>query len=261
MEERELEASTAAGLDYADYRDEERRRALYRALARSMVRQLGAAGHGGRDLLMFAGEVMEAISRAGFDRPAEPKREPTERLKTRGTDRWGRPSFAGQRFVLRPPTPDDAPALKGWLDDAWVRQSLAPERIRDVLAILGRDPGEERLDLVLCDPDTDRAFGMVSLDRINQPRGHADLGKVIGDPDRRGTGLARPATVCLLRHAFDAMKLHRISLRTLGGNLRNIRLNEHMGFHFEGVLRDAFELDGEWRDVVLMGLLRDEFQT
>jgi RimJ/RimL family protein N-acetyltransferase len=33
-----------------------------------------------------------------------------------------------------------------------------------------------------------------------------------------------------------------------------------MGFRFEGVLREAHVVDGERRDIVLMALLRSEFE-
>ena len=51
------------------------------------------------------------------------------------------------------------------------------------------------------------------------------------------------------------LKLHRISLRVLGGNDIARRSYEKAGFVTEGLFRDMVKLDGEYRDVIFMAML------
>ena len=255
-----VKAASTPSTGFEDYRDAEQRKALYRVLARNMVRELRAAGHEGRDLLAFVGELMEAISETGFDRSSRRGEPPEAHLERTGSDPWGRPTFAGDGLILRPPMAGDGEVIQSWLRESWVQHSLAPGRIKTVLAGLQGPPDPTRLDLLLCPREPGPAFGMVSLEDIDPSSGEAELGKVIGDPAFRGKGLAGIATVCLLRHGFESLGLRRVVLRTLGGNVKNIHLNERIGFRFEGVLTDAYRVGGEWRDIVVMALLRRDFQ-
>lgn len=248
-----------AALDYQDYAAAETRRSLFRVLARSIIRELKTAGHDGSDLIGFVSEVMKAVTDAGFEReerPPQPSGEPLEGLMR---DSRGRPTFVGERLTLRPAQEADRVQVQAWVEDPVVRESLAPALIAGILGNLGVEPAFGRLDLLLCEPTTDRPFGAVSLHRIDQVTRQAEIAKVIGVSEYRGRGLARQATLRLLQYGFRVLDLNRVYLRTLGGNLANIRLNERMGFRFEGVLKEAHFRGGQPSDVVLMALLRSEF--
>lgn len=251
--------------EYGDYASSEQRRTLFRVLAANLVRELRSSGYHGSDLLGFVAQLMEAVTDAGFGAGSATNGDaPGSAAGTVGAevrfDEWGRPSIDSDRVLLRPPTAPDRAALERWGSDPVVHDSLAPALLERILGGLSDPPGADRLDLVMCDVDSGTPFGAVSLHHIDAEGGQAEVGKMIGDPRFRGRGLAGVATVLLLRHAFEALELNRVYLRTLGGNLKNIRLNERIGFRFEGVLRSAFVRDGKARDVVLMGLLRHEFE-
>jgi RimJ/RimL family protein N-acetyltransferase len=248
-----------AALDYQDYAAAETRRSLFRVLARSIVRELKTAGHDGSDLIGFVSEVMKAVTDTGFEREPrspEPSAEPLEGLVR---DSRGRPSFVGEGLTLRPVREGDRVLVQSWAEDPVVGASLAPSLIAGILDSLEGEPAAGRLDLLLCEPATDRPFGAVSLQRIDPATRQAEIAKVIGVSAYRGRGLARHATLRLLQYGFRVLDLNRVYLRTLGGNLANIRLNERMGFRFEGVLKQAHIRDGQLSDVVLMALLRSEF--
>lgn len=102
---------------------------------------------------------------------------------------------------------------------------------------------------------------MVSLHDVDPSIGQAELGKMVGEPAFRGRGIAEEATRMLVDYGFNILGLNRICLHTLGGNIKNIRLNERMGFRFEGVLRQAAILAGRPTDVILMAMLQSEYQT
>jgi hypothetical protein len=49
--------------------------------------------------------------------------------------------------------------------------------------------------------------------------------------------------------------LKKIYLNTLETDVRNIRLNEELGFKVEGILRNECFFDGEYHDILRMALL------
>jgi RimJ/RimL family protein N-acetyltransferase len=105
----------------------------------------------------------------------------------------------------------------------------------------------------------DRLVGLARLYDIIWSNGHALLGLSIPDPEERGKGFGRDALALILRYGFDELGLHRIWLDTVGYNQRAIHMYERAGFREEGRLREHLYRDGRRFDVVLMGLLREEF--
>jgi RimJ/RimL family protein N-acetyltransferase len=63
----------------------------------------------------------------------------------------------------------------------------------------------------------------------------------------------------LLRYAFTELNLFRVSLNVFGYNQRAIRSYEKAGFVIEGCQRQALRRDGQYHDLVFMGVLRDEW--
>lgn len=97
--------------------------------------------------------------------------------------------------------------------------------------------------------------GLLAFLNVDQRQGKAELRKMIGEPAHRGKGLAREATQLWLGYGVSALGLRKIYVDTLDNNVRNIHLNEKLGFKVEGLLRAECVIDGEQRDILRMALL------
>ncbi len=97
------------------------------------------------------------------------------------------------------------------------------------------------------------ALAYLNLD-IDQKR--AELRKLIGDPESRGTGLAEEATRMWIAYGVNALNLEKIYVSTLQTHISNIKLNEKIGFQVEGLLRDEVLIDGVRHDVLRMGFCK-----
>jgi len=75
-----------------------------------------------------------------------------------------------------------------------------------------------------------------------------------------GKGYGTDAMRVLLRFAFTEINLHRVSLTVFGYNPRAIRSYEKAGFVVEGRARQRLRRDGQWWEVVYMGILKDEWK-
>jgi diamine N-acetyltransferase len=86
----------------------------------------------------------------------------------------------------------------------------------------------------------------------------AELRKIIGDSTQRGRGFGKEASALWIRYGLTTLGLKKIYLNTLETNIRNVHLNEELGFRVEGILRNEVFIDGQYRDVLRMGLWLDE---
>ena len=89
--------------------------------------------------------------------------------------------------------------------------------------------------------------------------GHGHLGSIgMGLlPNYRGRGLGLSLLTAVVSGGWY-FGLTRIELQAFSSNTLAIQLYERFGFRHEGIRRRARLLDGEYDDVVLMSLLRDE---
>ncbi len=109
--------------------------------------------------------------------------------------------------------------------------------------------------------EDDRLIGNCSLFKIDNKNRSAELGILIGEPDYRGKGFGTDAMQVLLRFAFTEANLNRVSLHVFGYNEHAIRAYEKIGFVHEGRERQAIWRENAYRDVVLMAILREEWQA
>ena len=86
---------------------------------------------------------------------------------------------------------------------------------------------------------------------------HYELTIVLGDDQCRGTGIGRDATGQVIRMLFEKSETERIQAQTLENNEEATKMCKHLGFKEEGILRNAFRLEGEHVNMRLMGLLKN----
>lgn len=87
-----------------------------------------------------------------------------------------------------------------------------------------------------------------------------ELGITIGDKDYWGKGYGRDALRVLLDYAFRLRHAHKVWLRANDNNERTIRAYRACGFVEEGRLRQQVWGNGQYLDLVYMGILREEWE-
>lgn len=113
------------------------------------------------------------------------------------------------------------------------------------------------VQMMICDPAMDRPLGSVYIRDIDRQHNKAEYGIFIGEASARGRGIGTAAAKLMLRYCFEEVGLHRIYLRVFSDNLRAIRSYEKAGFIREGLLRDDVCIDGEYRDIVWMAVVKE----
>ena len=64
----------------------------------------------------------------------------------------------------------------------------------------------------------------------------------------------------LVAWGFYTLNLNRVHLHVFEDNLRAIRCYEKVGFQLEGRLRQANFYNGAYRDELIMGVLREDWE-
>ena len=74
-----------------------------------------------------------------------------------------------------------------------------------------------------------------------------------------GRGIATVACALGTQHAFDRLGVHRVTATYLPENQASATVLAKNRFSYEGVLRKAIHIDGQWRDHVQVSLVANDF--
>ncbi|SKC84595.1 GNAT family N-acetyltransferase [Maledivibacter halophilus] len=107
--------------------------------------------------------------------------------------------------------------------------------------------------------ETGQSVGIVSLINIDYKNRSAECIIDIGVKDMWGKGIGTAAISLILEFAFNELNLHRVYLQVFSFNERAIKLYEKMGFIHEGKFRQALYRRGKWHDIVIMSILKNEY--
>jgi diamine N-acetyltransferase len=106
-----------------------------------------------------------------------------------------------------------------------------------------------------------KLVGGIGLHHRQRRDGSAQFGVGIYDPEYLGQGYGRDAIETLLGWAFQIQNYRRIWLETYALNERAVRSYRAVGFVEEGRLREHAFYDGRYVDVLVMGMLRSDWQA
>ena len=105
---------------------------------------------------------------------------------------------------------------------------------------------------------TGEIVGAVGSHHADPRAGWFEYG-VTMDAGHRRKGYAAEAVVMLLRFMFAERRFHKCGARVFAHNEASLALQRRLGFVEEGRLRDHVFAAGRHRDLVVMGILADEF--
>lgn len=145
-------------------------------------------------------------------------------------------------------TEDDREQVNKWMDTPSIFYYLCTEPLNEVLPIYS-------FGIWL----SGELIGWANLQNIDMDNKKAEFG--IALPGRRPSGIAIKATIKVLKFAFQTLKLNRVYIRPLKSNVRYKNdQRDRFGFVREGVERQAVKRGNEYEDVIVMSILKDEFE-
>lgn len=236
--------------------------------------QPSAATHGEprTTVRSFAADAAGSVRPAGVlaaepDSGAAPIIQPIERpSREDGPGALGLYSDGTERLRIEPVQVGDVDGLlalelgnrdffrmfTGTREESFYTQGEQAARVRRAVDAAAAD---ERYLFVVRERGFDEPIGLVDLTGVS--RGSlqsAWLGYFL-DRAHNGKGYMTEAVRYVVRHAFEVLVLHRIEAGVMPHNEPSLRVLEKAGFLREGLSRRNVQIDGRWRDHVLLAIL------
>lgn len=104
-----------------------------------------------------------------------------------------------------------------------------------------------------------RHVGNIKLGPIHPRHRSASLGLIIGEKAFWGRGYASEAIGLTVRVAFEMLNLNKLTAGVISDNIASIKAFKNNLFIVEGVRRKQNYCAGHYQDVVLLGLLAEEW--
>jgi ribosomal-protein-alanine N-acetyltransferase len=134
---------------------------------------------------------------------------------------------------------------------------VTPQQFANYISQCKRDDFEA---ILVCRKEDLAIVGAINLSQIVYGVfKSAYLGYQVGSPFA-GHGYMTEGIRLVLRHAFDAMRLHRLEANIQPSNVASIALVERAGFTKEGYSRRYLKINGRWRDHERWALIAEDWR-
>ncbi|MFI3201343.1 MAG: GNAT family protein [Eubacteriales bacterium] len=111
---------------------------------------------------------------------------------------------------------------------------------------------------MICEKETLLPIGCVYLRDYEKGHKHIEYGIFIGEHSLKGKGVGTLAARLIIQFAFEQLQVHRVFARVIAGNIASSRIMMKAGLQEEARLRDHVFLQGEYKDLLLYGILENE---
>ena len=176
------------------------------------------------------------------------------------------PILTTERFVLRPFSLSDAKQVQLLAGDALIAATTAniPHPYEDGMAEkwiathadMYQQGSAVQFAVIL--KQTNTLIGCMSFFGISKINSKAEIGYWVG-VDFWNKGYCTEAAKSLVKYGFETLNLNKITARYVSTNLGSRRVMEKIGMKQEGYFRQDSYKDGKFHDMVIFGLLREEY--
>lgn len=102
------------------------------------------------------------------------------------------------------------------------------------------------------------AVGRIGLHHLNMQNKSGAIGYWLSK-EAEGKGIIQRSCKALIRHGFEDLGLQRIEIKAAVANLKSRTVAERLNFVMEGTLRQAEFVNGQFLDLVLYSMIKDEW--
>jgi RimJ/RimL family protein N-acetyltransferase len=175
----------------------------------------------------------------------------------------------GKRVYARALRRSDLPSLATWADDPLLEDMVGSELFHQFVHEHGRGPAfidalcadRTQVNMIVCTRRSDRPIGLVRLFNIHRRDGYAFLETIVADPRALRLGYGIEGSKLIAYWAVDVLKLRRLEAKVYPWNTLSINTMKRRRWQLEGALREAVFHDGEYRDLLVFGILAHEIEA
>jgi len=184
-------------------------------------------------------------------------------------DSWeGVTVVRGRRVYLRTLGRDDLPYLAEWADDPFQKEMVGSDLLSTFKEIYRESPSflkalhadPTQVVYVIASDRWSKPIGLVRLFNLHVKDGYAFLETIVADQKALRMGFGVEASRLIAWWAMDVLGLRRLEAKVFPHNLLSINTMKRRGWKLEGVLREAALYKGEYIDLLVFGILRQELE-
>lgn len=106
----------------------------------------------------------------------------------------------------------------------------------------------------------DKPAGSIALVRIDKEHKKAEIGYWLSK-DLQGRGIMTQSIKRLMFYVFKTMDINRLYVKIPSHNASSILIPKRLGFRYEGTLRQDAIVNGEFQDMEIYAILKEEFEA
>ena len=171
----------------------------------------------------------------------------------------------GERIYLRAFEPDDYRLINKWRNDPEINKYLggntflvSSEREKKSIENKIFDDTKD-IYFAICDIQSKKLIGYSSINNIDYRNLKAEWGGIlIGDKEFLGKGFGKESAALMLRFLFDQYPINKCYAYCLEEHPITKKLFSSLGFKQDGILRKDIFKNGEFKNLLLFSILREE---
>lgn len=120
--------------------------------------------------------------------------------------------------------------------------------------------GDQRNHRFIIETEEEGPVGIATLTDIDWKNRTAYHGIKLANKKTRVKGIGTDTVMALERYVFDELGLHRLDGSRFKDNIGSEKLYKKCGWKDEGVQRECVYKNGEFKDLILMGVLESDYR-
>ena len=116
---------------------------------------------------------------------------------------------------------------------------------------------KSKMDVIVEERETSKPVGYFMLSELDNPHNKVEITHVI--IDKKNCGYGKESLQALLKWIFTVKNFHRAFLDCKTYNEVALHLYDKIGFKREGILREHILTDGVYEDLIILGMLKNEY--
>lgn len=173
-------------------------------------------------------------------------------------------NIVGKIIVLRAVEEEDLEILREAINDPWLESlvsgwSFPISKVHQKLWFEKIEQNKNTIPLII---ETKEAgvVGLTGIRNIDWKNRTADGGVKIFRKELTSRGIGLDTYMTFLRYCFDELQLNRINGSILSYNEASKKLLLHkVGYTQEGVMRQCIFKNGQYHDLIMIGILREDY--